>query len=467
MSEKQQSSGCRLTDRQKKFLIYGIFFLLILTHHLTWGVVSDDVTNTTAFGEMSMYDIFQYKYMGNGRIFTDMLAFVIYRSMPYWAWKVLDSLIWTGLAWLIARLFTDNETDQVLAVCMMLLVYPFGFLWSAGYIATTTNYIYPMLAMLLAVAPCIWDLRRHEKLPWYLYLLSGMGIIYADNQDQYAVALCGFLFLTVIYLSVCMKRMRGGTFSEGQGRMHCTDGEEEQRIRKCHKTAVIFFSVSASVYLLQWLMPGHIFRMHSTVEMDLYLPQYAQWSFLKKLYEGYSTTVGRVLFSQVDLMILLLILLFLTGLTSDSVKERVAGALPIAFHLLVKTVGYSSWIYVYNYAFGMPEIGPIRNHKDGMKHLAVLIVSILFILSIFMAVLILVRKSSERAAILILLVVGFGTRLMMGFSPTLYASRERTFTILLFAVLFSCVILYNNLRKNARTWSKTAALACIATVLVL
>ena len=200
MSEKQQSSGCRLTDRQKKFLIYGIFFLLILTHHLTWGVVSDDVTNTTAFGEMSMYDIFQYKYMGNGRIFTDMLAFVIYRSMPYWAWKVLDSLIWTGLAWLIARLFTDNETDQVLAVCMMLLVYPFGFLWSAGYIATTTNYIYPMLAMLLAVAPCIWDLRRHEKLPWYLYLLSGMGIIYADNQDQYAVALCGFLFLTVIYL---------------------------------------------------------------------------------------------------------------------------------------------------------------------------------------------------------------------------------------------------------------------------
>lgn len=293
-----------------------------------------------------------------------------------------------------------------------------------------------------------------------MYVLSGLGIIYADNHDQYAVALCGCLFFGIVYLSIQIMRQSGHT-------MHGADRETEGRIRRCRRTAVVLFLISAGVYFLQWFIPGHIFRMHSTIEMDMYLPQFAQWSFLKKLYEGYSTTVGTVIFTHVDFVVLLLILLFLTGLGFDSAACRAVGAIPLAFHLLIKTVGYSFWIYAYDYGCTMPEIGPIRNHKDGMKHLAVLIVSILFILSIFMAVLILVRKSSERAAILILLVVGFGTRLMMGFSPTLYASRERTFTILLFAVLFSCVILYNNLRKNARTWSKTAALACIATVLVL
>lgn len=449
----------RLTDRQKKILIFLAFFFIILIHHLMWGIVSDDRLNIGQYGSVPLRDIFLSRYETNGRIFTDTLAFIIYRTMPYPVWKLLDSLVWTALAFLIVCLFEGEDAgpDQVLAVCLTLLMYPFQILWSAGYIATTTNYIYTLAALLVSALPCALLLRGKEHVPACVYGLSAAGILYADNHDQYAAALCGWSFLLMIYVLAAENRKRAGGH---EARMSLP-------LRKrLIRNTVLYFLLSASVYVLQMRMPGHSARMNSTVERDLYLPQFAQWSLLKKLYKGYSTTVGTVLFSQTDAAVLFFILLCLCGLCCGSVREKILGAMPLAFHILIKTVGYDRWTIVYDYGYSMPEIGPLSGPKR-MKNLFVLLVSLLFVICILSAIWAVVKQTEKKLLILALLLLGAGTRLMMGLSPTLYASGRRTFTLLLLSFIFCCIILYNDLRRQEKPWARPVALAAICTVFIL
>ena len=42
--------------------------------------------------------------------------------------------------------------------------------------------------------------------------------------------------------------------------------------------------------------------MHDTHEMEYWLPQFADWSFAKKVLKGYTTTVAYLFYTQVELI---------------------------------------------------------------------------------------------------------------------------------------------------------------------
>ena len=444
----------KLSEKQKVLLIYLAFFILVLVRHALMGIVSDDRVNIQNHAGMSFAEIFRWRYGFNGKIFTDMLAEFVYFHVPFWLWKLLDSLVWLGLAKLVAMIFTEEKVDQVLMVCLVVALYPWQILSSSGYIATTANYIYPMVGLLLAVYPCVRLFRSGNGAHWYSYLFALSGMVYAANQDQFGIVMVGGFFLAAVVsmiVSIMSHKKNGGSEA---GDLCSICGS---RLWKLHIWG--FFLLSLVIYGLEFLLPGHLNRMQSTEEMERYLPQFADWSLVKKVYQGYSTTVGSAFFERMDVMILLMLLLALAAWAAKetSRKEKIIGSVPLAIHILIKAVGCDHFTVTYDYSYGMPQIGDF-SAKSGKMYMLAFLLSVLLIASLILAVWNCRVGLSGRLCMLGLLFLAAGSRIMMGLSATLYASGRRTFTFFLFALAFCCLILYNEIRKMAPSYLKWMAL---------
>lgn len=275
----------------RKLLILCLFAGILYVIRIPYGLVSDDAVIAQTINSQTLLGNFMDRWQYNGRIFTDVLANLFYR-MPMIVWKLFDIAIYILIALLISKIFTEDSWTDISIVCVLILMFPGSYLGSAGYIATTTNYVYPV-AGLLGVMYHVSRVRHRQRVSWWQYLITGACILYITNHDQSGMVLIGGLFLYLIYCIV-LKENKAVIVNTG-----------------------VWLLFSVACYIFMFMIPGHIYRMASTAEMERWFPQYADWSLLKKIYHGFSTTVANFLFSNVKLFSLIVLLLFVLALSQD------------------------------------------------------------------------------------------------------------------------------------------------------
>ena len=251
-----------------------------------------------------LFSILRPLYHFNGKIFTDYLAFLFYH-VPYVLWKVFNSAVFVLIVMLLVHLFTDKRPQAVLMTCALVMVFPLWYLGTAGYIATCTNYLYP-LAGLLLIACQLKEVCSGKKVPLYRHFLLLPVMAYLLNQDQAACVLVGGLLLLWLYV----------VFVD----------PKNKEIARC--VAVYFFAALVG-YIVLFLLPGHLNRMSSTTELELYLPEHANWSIGKKIYRGFTSTVAHVFFDDTTISVLFFFLLFLVCQEKGRLWCRVISVLPL------------------------------------------------------------------------------------------------------------------------------------------
>lgn len=398
----------------KKSVVYLIFSALVLFQHIPMTYVSDDVLNVQLTQTMTNGQFFWERFYSNGRIVTDVAAFMLCR-IPIECWKVLNTGVFLLIAVVMAGLFTSGRWDEIAMTCMLILLYPIWYLASAGYIATSTNYLYPILCLLLVALDLKYTAQNNVQKPlWYVSSLLSIG--YISNHDQSAMILIGGLGLFLLY-GFCM-----GGFS-----------------RETMKKAMLYFVLAVVAFGVMWFLPGHRNRMSSTAEMERWFPDYIQWGFAEKVIHGYTATVSHILFERVKLYGLFVFLLFLLAMQGQSQTAKITSAAAL---LLLGC----AWLYLGDglvlYEYQTPDFYPIGSFKWAVG----MLVSACILGSMICAVCT-TAKGFRKYCILGLLILGAGSREMMGFSATIYASSFRTFTGLLFALMGCCLILYEEQKK--------------------
>ena len=143
---------------------------------------------------------------------------------------------------------------------------------------------------------------------------------------------------------------------------------------------------------------------------------------------------------------------------------KILGMLPLALHVLIREYGYKHFVVYYDYAFKQPEIGAFSaNPKYALTLLIAVVLTALILILPFR----LCRGRDRSWLILLLLLLGGGSRLMMGLSPTIYASGYRTYTLLLFAVGICCVLLLKEIWERGIKPLRIAGLAAFAVVFLV
>lgn len=405
-----------------------LFFMMLFLHSLTKGLQNDDLWFNAILNDRTILEYWCWRYeTWSSRLIVETI--LIYLSMSkYWIWCLLDSLMFVLLAYSISVLFIPKEKKvyENWIVISMILCYPFIQLSSAGWLATTLNYLWPLSLGMFAFIP-LKKAFCHEKVSVISGVLSIICILYAGNTEQMGA------ILVCVYSIFCV----------------CLLLKKELKL-----VVVINLVVSLLSILFVITCPGN--EVRAMAEMH-WFEGYENLGIISKLKYGFfSSTAHFIESSNLMFSLFSILLLVAVWVNYQDKIHRVIGALPL---LLKSSILIGSRVLLAYH----PEIG-IYHPEQELSQITALSssVSLFYIfINIVMIVLIIIclffifGKSKKAYLSILILAAGLVSRIIIGFSPTIFASGLRTFIYFYFALLIVNLLVVDNIfKKTTRSVQK-------------
>lgn len=408
-----------MENRKEKTVLFYFFIISLFIHMflpLNWA---DD---KLFFEKAAQTDLLSF-ISGSARPLTDSMTY-IFAKCPL-LWRILNPLLLTLFAKTLSVLLpTENiEKNKLNLYLCVAVVFPAMVVVDAGFIATTVNYLWPFTFGLISLVP-LKKLFNRSKLRFYEYLLSILLLLYAVNMQQTAALLFAVFLTSVIYLYF-------------------------QRNYSFYPLSGLLISGAGSIFMFAINTVGDNNRM--VRETARYFPDFAQLSIFEKAELGFSST-----FYCMTMEIRFAFFAF-AAFTLYIMIKSLNGNEKIVFKL------FSAFPFVFTIVFGTLSLTPVRESafwafiSGGMKHYRMtkaaysfdLVPFLLFICVAVCVIVSLYRLLSPRkfAAAFVILASGLASRIIMGFSPTVWASGYRTFFILFTAFIAVVAIIADTSRQ--------------------
>lgn len=290
---------------------------------------------------------------------------------------------------------------------LFLVSFPSVFFTSAGLIATMTNYLFPMISF---VVGC-YLLKFSNK--WFV-ISSVPFLIFACMQEQFTV----FAFLLALYITFRNLVIKKEKLS-------------------LNIIPLVICSILGLISAI--ISPGSKIRV--ILETKTWYPGFDKLSIFTKVAKGFLET-NRVLFLSTELSVIFLILLLFVFISLTKRLWRVtfiSGSL--LYILLTNKLGVSS---IFSALSRLIEIQNSRNNMVYFNWFENLFPLIFYTFILLLLAYITFKSFSDYEKgvdAVVILAIGYISRMTVSLSPTLYASQLRTFTPLVFSLLILSILL--------------------------
>ena len=429
-----------------KYYPFILFFALMLIMHLVMGVNGDDIKYAKVLSNQALADYINYRYHNwSSRLVIESVLVVLVRQNMI-IWEILDCVLYTFAAYYTIKIFNHKDSKHIAFLGVLLfLMYPFHEMASAGWIATTLNYLWCFSFAMISSIPLI-NLLYDKKTSIPVYIVSILALIFAVNQEQSCALIFGLNF---IFLA-----------------NNLIKGEKLNK----YNVFVVLVSFASLVFILT--CPGNSIRY--AAEVSYWYPQFANYGILEKIYLGIIPTFALLLEEKIlfPLFYLILTLAALTKVKNKYVKYILYLNLVFILFLVVfktfldiSTLGTalnSATISRLTAPFGtvVNLIPPLKNALLVMGYETI---SQINLLTIFIAIYLLIGSCLMLVKVfggfeaLILFLAGFMSKFITAFSPTVFVSGPRTmiffYFILIMLILMLIVKLFDEDKIDAK-WDK-------------
>ena len=374
------------------------FFILMLALHKIMSFIGDDIWYAKVLSNQPLVNFLSFRYYEwSSRLLIDCIT-VILAKENYLIWKILDILLYTlGVYLLIKFINKDNNKYLTLIGVSLFLMY----------------------------LPLINEING-KKTNIFIYIISILSLIYAVNQEQSCLLILG---INASYLLYCIIK--------------------KKNISKFNVLIVIISALTLTMILTS---PGNDKRV--IAETARFYVEYANFGIIEKLYLGTIPTIGILLKDKIlftvfyiilnasallkmknknlkyllyfNIILILFLVFFKTLIDITSIPNY------LKIGLMHNPIVVSAFSTVDSITKSMPLINDtihlftykgLPNAVTAPAVLAVLISIYLILSSCWM---IFKTFGKEQLFPLILFIIGFMTRLAVGFSPTVFASGSRT-----------------------------------------
>ena len=307
-----------MKEKIQKVFRQNIPFVVVFVAALIWHLVikisaGDDVVYfQTLMDGRSIWEILAHRYATWSSRMAIEFVLIPLVQVP-WLWKILDIIVFTLIPVLLYRLlflnpekYLDmecniNKTAGKWLVCAFMLLYPFSDMVSAGWIATTVNYLWPLLG-LLYIALLLQKLAQKGHVHWYEGAGGVVSCIFCSSQEQVAAILLVLLFLAMVY---------------------------SWRRKKSGSLWIYGYAVIDVISLFTILRcPGNGIR--SMQEVEGRMPEFAYFSVWEKIYMG-AANIERIFVAQVNSIFLIVsaVLAVLVGLKTKNLIKTLLSSVPV------------------------------------------------------------------------------------------------------------------------------------------
>ena len=389
-----------------------IFMVVIVILHIFIQKENDDLYFSTVCENIGLFDFLGQRYnMWTSRIIVEGVLVIFCNFLPMEIWKVANIGMYALLIYSMSKLFvTENKQKLNWILVISLALVPITILKEAGWMATMNNYLWVAATGLYAMIP-IKKLLSNEKINVFQAISFVISAIYASNQEQMA----GILFLVYTFFLIY--------------------------IIKNKKQKPILFIIYAIILLnliLIMICPGNVNR--KIQEEETWYPEYSETSLPIKLSQGLTSMMdyvigsGRVLFYG-----FIALITYTMWRTNKDIKYRLLGMSPIILVVIFDEV--------------------TRNFENpNMIFKTCIYLLILISIGICLYYIFCKKKEKDMKNFtpLFIYIVGILSRYVMVFSPTIYASGERTSFFWYISISILIILLFKDkifkLKKGEKLW---------------
>lgn len=419
------------------FVIYAIILIII---HLEFKKYGDDIMFSSACNNTDILNYIQMRYLTwSSRVIIEFIL-VIFGYIPMWIWKIANIGMFILLAYSISTIFIKkNKRKMNYILVTLLLMLPLSMLISAGWMATMNNYLWVVACGLYAMIPIkkIIEEKRITVLESISYILA---LIYACNQEQMAIIIFLVYSLFIFYNIVILKK---------------------RKINNLIFT-IWFLSILSLLFILT--CPGNYVRTEK--EILARYPEFKQVDITGKIINGLTSMMKFINFSYRILFIIFVSTIgFYIIKKYKDLKFKILGITPI-----ILTIGYTMCYQIINQ--NVIRILQVISNIFNIDLSLLNIDSIIMFSSIFLKLLIMTsisivlyilfnkekiqtnnlikRQRIEELLPLGIFLIGFISRFIIGFSPTVYASSERTSTFFYVSLITIIIYTINKFEKDEK-----------------
>lgn len=306
----------------------------------------------------------------------------------------------------------------------MILMYPFNAMNGSGWATTTIVYMWSLATCLFALIPIrkIWD---GEKIKYWEYPLYTISLIFAANQEQTCSILCGSYILFSIFMII--------------------------KNKKIHPYMIIqsLFAIASIIFILT--CPGNYIRSQQEVG-DLF-KDFEMLSFLDKVSLGLTSTMGLIIKKR-NLVYTMLSLLSVIYIFSNY-KEKIFRVVAVIPFLSILLLGIAAPIV--NQVF--PFFNSFRNfivreeimltaaNCNNLLNIVPVVFACINFICLALSILLIFKNLKNNIAILVFL-VGLASKIIIGFSPTVFSSVERSTIFFEFSMIIVMLLIWQELIKK-------------------
>ena len=389
-----------------------IFMLAIAILHIFIQKENDDLYFSTVCENMGLFEFLGQRYnIWTSRIIVEGVLVIFCNFLPIEIWKIANIGMYGLLIYSVSKLFvTENKQKLNWILVISIALVPITILKEAGWMATMNNYLWVAATGLYAMIP-IKKLLNNEKINVFRAISFVISAIYASNQEQMA----GILFLVYTFFLIY--------------------------IIKNKKQKPILFIIYAIILLnliLIMICPGNANR--KIQEEETWYPEYSETSLSIKLSQGLTSMMdyvigsGRILFYG-----FIALITYTMWRSSKDIKYRLLGMSPIILVVIFDEV--------------------TRNLKEPNMIFKTCIYALILI-SIGICLYNILCKKKEKDmknfTPLLIYIVGILSRYVMAFSPTIYASGERTSFFWYISISILIILLFGDkifkFKKGEKLW---------------
>jgi len=406
-----------------KYIPFLIFLIILLCYHWKLAVVTADyptfqtIVSKHPLLSLTKNGFLSYRYATwSSRSLIEFNVGVLV-SVPTEIWRILDSVIFAAIAVLLSKLLANNNESPFFYNCLAclfvgLFILTFSkILESAGWLATTTNYIWPICFILIhfyLLKEFIFknkDISKFKRTIIYLILI--ITLLEAISSEQLLVMVGGAYLFTIVY---CLYKKI-----------------------EIPKLIYLFIIIILFNFIYDFCCPGNINRVKVVTKLGF--PDYANFNIINKLDVGINYFLSWILMAKDLFSVIFLALLgFYTYLISNKKKITIITLIPCLAVLFFASLRFANFTTVYSYfdltnlKHGLLSLGFIRMLGCGVMYL---IITLIPLYSIY-----LIYKDNKKLGyfIFVLLILGFGSVIISGFTPSL-TSDGRIYLNYLFVMI--------------------------------
>ena len=394
---------------------YVLMFVLFFIAHLNLDYYGDDFVFRDLLRENGFIGTLSIRWnTWSSRFIIESILLLVTQNI--WTWKILNSLILVLLVHSISRLLFINVTVGKLILTFLIVhLYPFFDMYSAGWMATTVNYLWPLTLMTIAFIPVRELLAGNQTIKKETIIIYIICAIISSNNEQVA-----FITLLVSFFSLGYLRF----------------------IKKTRNYYSLLLGIIGliSVIIIS-ICPGNQARI--STDISIYSPHWDLMHYYDKMFIAIQTT-SAILLKNTYILGIALSLLFTIGLYRK--KLSIDSILLFSFFFVIFLIRF-----ICNLRGTI--ILPLFAYQPNETNLYYPFVSSLLLFLLHFTVLFsfpfLIWRiiGKDSIPIIIIILIGIASRLLVGFSPTFHASGNRTMIFYFFTLLAAVLYLFSLLLK--------------------